>query len=657
MPSRDYATLNEELLKQGRLFVDPDFPPDTSSLYTDGTPKRGNAPPGEIAWKRPKSLVKKPEFIVDGVDRNDLDQGDLGDCWFIAGAAVLAINHRKQFERVVPLDQGFDKANYTGMFRFNIWWYGDWTEVIIDDFLPSIQGNLIYCRNNETYNEFWPCLLEKAYAKLHGSYEGLEGGFTQDAMVDLTGGISEFIDLRDKRKIPSNLFQLLETSYKMKTLMGAAISPPERASSNEVQLLNGLVGGHAYSITGFKEIQLRPARVELVRLRNPWGHGEWKGAWSDHSPEMKQLSRDVIESLMFQDKDDGEFWMSFEDFKRNFDKLQLCHLQPDAVIQELEDNTDKQMWYMSMYRDSWRPGLTAGGCGRAPSPHLMWRNPQFFVTFDPPNPEHRSTMIVSLMTKQLDLKSSLAIGLRLFKLKQNGRLPTDRSAQQKVLKKYLQPLEGSPTFSYDREVTKRFSFKPGTYVIMPCTYNPDEEGEFILRVFTEAEADSGTMDKILFSFDETDAAVRDGGESLKDLFNKHTSGDQTMTARNLKEFLNTAAANKLQETVKFPLEFCRSLVAMGANETPSSLTFDECKWIWKEVKLIVEVYKEFDKDNSDAVDAYNLVAMFSNLGLPESGVSLNWSVLACVVQRYGGEDNSISLMDFIMATWKLKFVF
>ncbi|KAH9519602.1 hypothetical protein Btru_003120 [Bulinus truncatus] len=369
--TKDYATLKANILKSGKLFVDPEFPPDVTSLYIDGKPPEEDVHGGNIKWKRPKDLVQNPEFIVDGADRNDLDQGELGDCWFIAGAAVLATNHRKQFERVVPIDQSFDKVNYTGMFRFNIWWYGDWTEVIIDDYLPSVRGELIYCRNDESLNEFWPCLLEKAYAKLHGSYEGLEGGFTQDAMVDLTGGISEFIDLSDKKKIPNNLFHLLCTSYTMKTLMGAAIAPPDGATRNEIELSNGLICGHAYSITGFKEIQLRPAIVDLVRLRNPWGHGEWKGAWSDKSPEMKQLSRDVRESLMFKEKDDGEFWMSFEDFKRHFDKLQLCHLQPDAILEKLEDNSEKQKWYVSTYRDSWVAGLTAGGCGKVPNQHLM----------------------------------------------------------------------------------------------------------------------------------------------------------------------------------------------------------------------------------------------------------------------------------------------
>ena len=52
-----------------------------------------------------------------------------------------------------------------------------------------------------------------------------------------------------------------------------------------------------------------------------------------------------------------------------------------------------------------------------------------------------------------------------------------------------------------REVVNRYQMKKGRYVIIPSTYDPNQAGKFMLRIFTEKSADATW---VVFSFDSGD---------------------------------------------------------------------------------------------------------------------------------------------------------
>uniref|UniRef100_A0A0N5AK25 Calpain catalytic domain-containing protein n=1 Tax=Syphacia muris TaxID=451379 RepID=A0A0N5AK25_9BILA len=472
----DFYDKRDECLQSGTLYEDPDFPADNSSLYYS------RSPPKYIQWLRPCEITHEPTLIQEGQSRFDVIQGELGDCWLMAAAANLTLRD-ELFYRVVPPDQSFTD-NYAGIFHFQFWHYGEWTDVVIDDRLPTEDGRLLYMHSREN-NAFWSALLEKAYAKLHGSYEALKGGTTSEALVDMTGGLTEFVDLK---KPPKNLLQMMFKGFEMGSLFGCSIEA--QPNEFEARTREGLIKGHAYSITGMRMVDVGGEKIPLLRIRNPWGNDqEWNGDWSDSSYLWQQISEEQKRDMNLVLAHDGEFWMSFDDFLHFYDKMEICNLGPD-VMNDVESMTGisitnalYKQWNTRTHLGVW-DGSTAGGCRNFLE--SFDRNPQFGMTLSDPDPADEDglcTVIISVLQKyRREMKwkglDNMAIGFAIYEVDSiDGHL--DRSFFART-----SSTARSAAFINLREVTGRFRLHPGSYVIIPSTYDPGERGEFMLRIFT-----------------------------------------------------------------------------------------------------------------------------------------------------------------------------
>ena len=80
-----------------------------------------------------------------------------------------------------------------------------------------------------------------------------------------------------------------------------------------------IVRMHAYSIMEAREVK----GLRLLKVRNPWGEGEWKGAWSDGS---EQWTPEWMELLDHRFGDDGQFWISYEDLLREYSEFDRTRL-------------------------------------------------------------------------------------------------------------------------------------------------------------------------------------------------------------------------------------------------------------------------------------------------------------------------------------------
>ncbi|KAF6129122.1 calpain 3 [Phyllostomus discolor] len=687
---KTFEQLHKKCLEKKVLYVDPEFPPDETSLFYS------QKFPIQFIWKRPPEICENPRFIIGGANRTDICQGELGDCWFLAAIACLTLNKHLLF-RVIPHDQTFTE-NYAGIFHFQFWRYGDWVDVVIDDCLPTYNDQLVFTKSNHR-NEFWSALLEKAYAKLHGSYEALKGGNTTEAMEDFTGGVTEFFEIKDA---PRDMYKIMKKAIERGSLMGCSIDTIVPVQY-ETRMACGLVKGHAYSVTGLEETTFKDEKVKLVRLRNPWGQVEWNGSWSDGWKDWGFVDKDEKARLQHQVTEDGEFWMSYDDFIYHFTKLEICNLTADAL------ESDKlQTWTVSVNEGRWVRGCSAGGCRNFPD--TFWTNPQYRLKLleeddDPEDSEVVCSFLVALMQK--NRRKDRKLGANLFTI---GfaiyEVPKEMHGNKQHLQKdfflYNASKARSKTYINMREVSERFRLPPSEYVIVPSTYEPHQEGEFILRVFSEKrnlseEAENTiSVDRpvkkkkpkpIIFVSDRANSnkelSVDQESEEGKDktspdkqekppqprlsntdqeseeqqhfqnIFRQIAGDDMEICADELKNILNTVVnKHKDLKTQGFTLESCRSMIALMDTDGSGRLNLQEFHHLWKKIKAWQKIFKHYDTDQSGTINSYEM-----RNAVNEAGFHLNSQLYDIITMRYADKYMNIDFDSFICCFVRMEGMF
>lgn len=341
------ATMQRQLLKQAHEcldeilatcldtdlpFVDPDFPVTQASLYGDQL--EGD----NLAWLRGPVILskqKKPPSVISltGIRSEDIEQGALGDCWFLSALSVLA-------ERPALLEDVLltKTVNAAGVYMLRLCVNGHWRVVIVDDHFPvNKYGDFAYSRAKGS--QLWVPLLEKAYAKLFGSYAAIASGQLDEAFRDLTGAPTERLDLMGKSFAKEEAWARLLSYRQSGLLMGAACGRNDIGRNGYRAV--GLRPDHAYSILDVVMCDVASDRkqgerrgeegadgacVRLLKLRNPWGTYEWNGDWSDACPKWTPGFK---QRMNMEESDDGIFWISWEDFLKYFRSVSVCMARQD----------------------------------------------------------------------------------------------------------------------------------------------------------------------------------------------------------------------------------------------------------------------------------------------------------------------------------------
>jgi len=639
--SSEFERLRESCLKKGELFEDSDFPAVQTSIFYH------QKPPFSFVWKRPKDLVIDPAFIADAPSF-DVVQGKLGDRWLVQCLGCL-YSSKGLFYRVVPADQGFHSSDeYAGIFRFRIWWSGSWREVIVDDRLPTVSNRLVFISSARS-TEFWPALLEKAYAKLHGSYEALKYGSVLDGLADLTGGVAECLPLRGD---PTGSGRLLVELLDMTSVITANIQVEKESNKNnketkgEEKMANGITIGTNYRVYAVQKVQTVAGEiVQLVHLK-AGDSCAYLGSWAPGSPDWEEVEDEERERVGARRSPSpgmqGEFWMTYTDFIRTFTHLEVVHLDAETARDE-PSMQGKSRWSMRMYSGAWQKGVTAGGCrNNSDTFHI---NPQLQL-----HVAQQDKVILSL--SQHCVSEPQVIGFTGYPLP-----PESDSIGRSYFRSNRSLLNSQYTNS--RHVTHRSGLESGAYMILPTTFEPGQEATFTFRVLSHGQAKLKSVDStpaiIKSAIVKAPPSLTDtkGFEQYDTLFMQLSDDRRTVNAFELQELLETCLPNDYIKSCA-SIEVCRQVVVAMDKERSSlgRLGYSEFKDLIVSLKMWQGVFRTHTKEKTGVLRAERL-----RDALLEVGFRLSGEILSIIVLRYMRKDGTLRFGDFVAIILNLTVAF
>eukprot|EP01060_Flectonema_neradi_P033097 TRINITY_DN5449_c0_g1_i2.p1 TRINITY_DN5449_c0_g1~~TRINITY_DN5449_c0_g1_i2.p1 ORF type:complete len:1051 (+),score=234.69 TRINITY_DN5449_c0_g1_i2:47-3154(+) len=326
----------EASVSQRVPFIDLWFLPQPSSLAKKFEP----SPPSEIdAWGRPSVYLppgQHGQLFLSEPSCNDIDMGVMGSAWL--PCCLSALSERNDLKLIQSIfDRHKSEYSAIGAYRLVLCRDAWWRDVVVDDYLPlvrypkkSLTDAPAFCHNVTQPREMWAAIIEKAYARLCGSYSAISTGYFHEGISDLTGFPCEKIKW-DDRKADNTLYPLLAATLTNNPddliLLHTPNADAEYNDKESTYEKNCLALGHAYTILD----HIAMSGHRLFRLRNPWpGIGKWKGRWAANS-QLWDSNPDIAEAADYShDANDGTFWVAWPEVLDWFTGGSICHILPDA---------------------------------------------------------------------------------------------------------------------------------------------------------------------------------------------------------------------------------------------------------------------------------------------------------------------------------------
>ena len=258
--------------------------------------------------------------------KDDVIQGELGDCYFLSTLYSLAENPQN-IKNMVKNGRATDDS-----FQANIYIHGEPVTIVVDDSFPVANAlKIAFAGINENSGNIWPLILEKAWAKCNKSYEDIIPGNSADAIQFLTP--APYDTYYHTQDIGATLFKTIQDANKENYIILADITETKNTNLDTLSKM-GLITNHAYSVLGTAVLKKPNGNeIQLLKMKNMWGTNEWIGDWSDQSLKWTQ---EFKKAVGLQNKEDGVFWMSYDDYLQFYTTTHIAQVHSDYFYNVLK---------------------------------------------------------------------------------------------------------------------------------------------------------------------------------------------------------------------------------------------------------------------------------------------------------------------------------
>ena len=282
-------------------------------------------------WLRPEILFDNSNYkvISEEINPNNIIPGCLNDSYFLTALVSLS-KYPKVIENLLFVKEKTREHLY-GIY-LNI--HGQWKLVLVDDNFPCFEDQkckkfvFSYCKNKD----IWVSLLEKAWAKVNGCYAKIGGHISPYEVFDvLTDSYTEVININPNNESNvNNLWKkILNAEEKKFIVLGVSIN------NSTIEKL-GLIPGKAYIISKAYEIDNingddnEKNNKKFLKLNSPWGTEVFSGDWGETSSKWTE-TEEYKNHLHYQDKNLGDFFISFNDFINYYSSIGILKIHEDYL--------------------------------------------------------------------------------------------------------------------------------------------------------------------------------------------------------------------------------------------------------------------------------------------------------------------------------------